>query len=112
VSDTLERDGLTATGSVGNAFGTKWVQAHAQACASLGKPCVFEEFGVKGQDKCTFEKQWQTLSRNTKGMAGDMYWQYGDKLSFGNTHDDGNTIYWKGRNYKCVVEDHVKAVGR
>jgi mannan endo-1,4-beta-mannosidase len=107
-----EGDPLTAAGSVGNAFGTKWVQKHAQACVALGKPCVFEEFGVKGQEKCTFENQWQTVSRNTKGMAGDMYWQYGDKLSFGNTHDDGNTIYWKGRNYKCVVEDHVKAVGR
>jgi mannan endo-1,4-beta-mannosidase len=75
------------------------------------KPCVFEEFGVTTQDKCTPEKAWQKKSMATQGMAGDMFWQYGDTLSSGKTANDGNTIYKGGAGWKCVVEDHVKEVG-
>jgi mannan endo-1,4-beta-mannosidase len=43
-------------------------------------------------------------------MAGDMYWQAGDELSIGKTHDDGNTIYPNSANWQCIVVDHGKDV--
>jgi mannan endo-1,4-beta-mannosidase len=44
-------------------------------------------------------------------MAGDAFWQLGDTLSFGNTHDDGNTIYYGSSDWTCLVTNHVAAIG-
>jgi mannan endo-1,4-beta-mannosidase len=74
-------------------LGNAWVQAHAAACKAANKPCVFEEYGLNGVEKCTKIRPWQQISLATEGMGGDMYWQAGDSLSSGLSHDDGNTVY-------------------
>jgi hypothetical protein len=38
-----------------------------------------------------------------EGTGGDMFWQYGDELSFGKTHQDGNTVYYQDDLWKCMV---------
>lgn len=44
-------------------------------------------------------------------MAGDLFWQWGDKLSNGQqTSDDGNTIYYGSSDAKCLITDHVSAI--
>jgi mannan endo-1,4-beta-mannosidase len=63
-------------------------------------------------DHCNTEKPWQSasLALKTQGMGGDMFWQWGDTLSTGKTHDDGNTIYYGTSDAQCIVTDHVKGI--
>jgi mannan endo-1,4-beta-mannosidase len=59
------------------------------------------------------EKPWQqaSLALATKGMGGDMFWQWGDKLSNGQqTANDGNTIYYGSSDGTCLITDHVNAI--
>lgn len=101
---------------VSNSFGNGWVQAHAKICKQLNKPCLFEEYGVtKASDHCPVESEWQKTSLALKddGMAGDTFWQLGDKIaSTGQqTHNDGHTIYHGSADWKCLVDEHIKRIG-
>ncbi|TID24510.1 glycoside hydrolase family protein [Venturia nashicola] len=86
--------------------GTPWAQAHAKACVAAKKPCLFEEYGVKDKVKCAKIRPWQKASLAMEGMAGDLYWQAGETLSYGKSHDDGNTVYPGDENWKCMVVEH------
>ncbi|GES60436.1 mannan endo-1,4-beta-mannosidase F [Aspergillus terreus] len=92
-----------------NDWGNLWVEAHGAACKAAGKPCLFEEYGVTA-DHCTLEKPWQTTALKTKGVSGDLYWQYGDNLTTGPSPDDGNTFYYGTDEFECLVTDHVAAI--
>jgi len=97
-------------------FGQSWVAAHAAVCKKLNKPCLFEEYGVTNKaEHCSVEGAWQKASLGLKeeGMAGDLFWQLGDKVgSTGQlTHDDGHTIYYGSEDWKCLVDQHVKNIG-
>lgn len=63
-------------------------------------------------DHCAVEKTWQTASLASagSGMAGDLFWQWGDTLSTGKSADDGNTIYYGSAEGQCLIGDHVKAI--
>ncbi len=43
-------------------------------------------------------------------MAGDMFWQWGDKLSSGQSANDGNTIYYGTSDGQCLIDNHVRAI--
>jgi len=43
-------------------------------------------------------------------MSGDLFWQWGDQLSSGLTHNDGNTVYYGSSLAQCLVTDHVNAI--
>ena len=43
-------------------------------------------------------------------MGADLFWQWGDKLSNGQTSNDGNTIYYGSNDASCLITDHVKAI--
>ncbi|OHW95211.1 endo-beta-mannosidase protein [Colletotrichum incanum] len=88
-----------------------WIKSHGEACAKAGKPCLFEEYGSL-TDHCAIEQAWQEVSRTAPGLGADLFWQWGDQLSSGQTHNDGFTIYHGSSNYQCLVIDHVKAIGR
>lgn len=62
---------------------------------------------------CAQEAPWQktSLGLRDKGMAGDAFWQFGDTLSWGQTSDDGNTIFYGSDDWTCLVTDHVAAIG-
>ncbi|KAL4982236.1 glycoside hydrolase superfamily [Aspergillus falconensis] len=92
-----------------NSWGNQWVQDHAAVCESLGKPCLFEEYGIKGAH-CTDELDWQETALATDGMAADLFWQFGDTLSTGQTHNDQYTVYYGSSDWTCVVTDHVAAI--
>jgi mannan endo-1,4-beta-mannosidase len=72
-----------------DSWGASWVQAHATAAASIGKPVILEEYG---SDTHADEAAWQAAVLGTQ-TAGDMVWQYGDTVSTGQTPNDGYTIY-------------------
>lgn len=57
------------------------------------------------------ESPWQKTALNTTGVSADLFWQYGDDLSTGESPDDGNTIYYGTSDYECLVTDHVAAIG-
>lgn len=59
-----------------------WISAHGAACAAAGKPCLLEEYGVTS-NHYSVEAPWQQTALDTEGVAGDLYWQYGDTLSTG-----------------------------
>ncbi|KAK5163139.1 mannan endo-1,4-beta-mannosidase A-2 [Saxophila tyrrhenica] len=95
--------------SPAQAWGNSWIENHGKACAKLGKPCVLEEFGFE-TDRCTIESSWEATSLQSAGNAGDMYWQYGDTLSNGQTSDDGFTVYYGSDLFDCLVTVHVEAI--
>jgi mannan endo-1,4-beta-mannosidase len=76
-----------------------WVDTHAAAAATIGKPVIMEEYG---SDTHLDELPWQAevLATNT---AGDMFWQYGDTISTGETPNDGYTIYYNTTEYSELV---------
>ncbi|KAJ5876438.1 uncharacterized protein N7529_002022 [Penicillium soppii] len=92
-----------------NDWGNGWITSHGAACAAAGKPCLFEEYGVTS-DHCTIEAPWQKTALGTNGIAADLYWQYGDTLSYGQSPDDGNTFYYGTSDFTCLVTDHVAAI--
>ena len=89
-------------------WGNSWITNHGKACAAAGKPCVLEEFG--DSDSCAVESAWQKTALGTAGTGGDMFWQYGDTLSTGQTSQDSNTVYYGTSLYNCIVTKHVKAI--
>ncbi|KAE9368303.1 glycoside hydrolase family 5 protein [Stipitochalara longipes BDJ] len=94
-----------------SSWGTLWITTHAAACANASKPCLLEEFGYS--DECAaVESGWQATSLSTTGMAGDMFWQYGDTLPSCNceTSQDGNTVYFNTSDWTCFVTDHIAAI--
>ena len=99
---------LTKTGGEALSWGSSWVSTHGAACASIGKPCILEEFGTTS-NQCANEAPWQATSLDTKGMGADMVWQYGDTLSTGQSPNDGNTIYYGTSTFTCIVTDHIAA---
>jgi mannan endo-1,4-beta-mannosidase len=44
-------------------------------------------------------------------MASDLFWQLGDTLSYGQTHNDGHTVYYGSSDWTCLVANHVNAIG-
>ncbi|PKS09812.1 hypothetical protein jhhlp_004435 [Lomentospora prolificans] len=90
-------------------FPIEWIKAHGAACVAAGKPCLLEEYGMT-TNHCGTEGPWQAAARTTEGIAGDQFWQWGDQLSTGQTHNDGHTIYYNSADYKCLVTDHVSAI--
>ena len=89
-------------------WGNAWITNHAKACAAAGKPCLLEEFGAS--DNGTVEAAWQATALRATGTAGDLFWQYGDTLSTGETSQDGNTVYYGTDLYTQLVTDHVAAI--
>jgi mannan endo-1,4-beta-mannosidase len=43
-------------------------------------------------------------------MGADLFWQWGDRLSSGETHNDGNTVYCGSELATCLVTEHVDAI--
>ncbi|KFY29514.1 hypothetical protein V493_02314 [Pseudogymnoascus sp. VKM F-4281 (FW-2241)] len=102
-----------AWGLSANPGGNDWFKNHAAACAAAGKPCIAEEYGIKS-NKQPVMTSWQSDVRGLQnsGLAGDMFWQWGESLpNWGTTHDDGYTIYYGSNDWQKLVRDHVSAVG-
>ncbi|OLN92797.1 putative mannan endo-1,4-beta-mannosidase F [Colletotrichum chlorophyti] len=93
---------------VGYAAGNKWVTDHAKACNAANKPCFFEEYGTP-TNHCELERPWQITS--VANIAADAFWQLGDTISTGRTHDDTNTIYYGTDEWTCLVTNHIAAIG-
>jgi len=96
------------TDANGEQWGNEWIENHAKVCKALGKPCVLEEFGFS--NTCSVELAWETTALKTEGTGGDMFWQYGDTLSSGKSHQDGNTVYYQDDLWKCMIEPHIKDI--
>ncbi|KAJ5159080.1 Glycoside hydrolase superfamily [Penicillium coprophilum] len=92
-----------------NSWGNDWIKSHAAACKAAGKPCLFEEYGIK-DDHCSDSVTWQATSLATTGMGGDMFWQYGETLSSGASPNDHYTIYYGSSDWQCGVANHVAAI--
>ncbi|TLD16001.1 uncharacterized protein PgNI_02240, partial [Pyricularia grisea] len=107
-------------------FAYNWIKSHGSKCVDAGKPCYLEECtssisptllcifsngptdGVPpSKGHCETESQWQKWALETKGIAGDGFWQVGTQLSTGLTHDDTFTIYHDTDEWTCLVTDHV-----
>lgn len=98
-----------ASWGTSNDWGNAWITNHGAACVAANKPCVFEEYGVTS-DKINVESKWQATALATNGVAGDMFWQWGDNLSSGQTSDDGHTIYYGSSDFNTLVANHVTTV--
>jgi mannan endo-1,4-beta-mannosidase len=90
------------TGDWGNA----WITNHAAACVAASKPCVLEEYSTPS-DQVAVESQWQSTSLSSTGMAGDMFWQWGDTISTARTANDEYTIYYFCRDHDCNSHVHI-----
>lgn len=83
-------------------WGSYWITAHAKAAARAGKPFLFEEYGYSSKSELG---PWQSTILST-ATAGDLYWQHGDQLSSGQTHNDGYSIYHGSSEYQTYVRKH------
>lgn len=90
-------------------WGNGWVRSHAQVCRAAGKPCMFEEYGIR-EEHCGASLEWQDTCLNTTGMAADLFWQYGEQLSTGLSPDDQYTIYYGSDEWQCAVVDHISEI--
>lgn len=83
-------------------------------CSSLALILLSADILSDGttSNHCTEEKPWQQASRalHMDGMGGDAFWQWGDRLSSGQTHNDGHTIYYGSSDATCLITDHIKAI--
>jgi len=70
---------------------------------------LFEEYGVTS-DHCSIEAPWQKTALSQEGVSSDLYWQYGDTLSTGQSPNDGNTFYYGTDEFECLVTDHVEDI--
>lgn len=61
---------------------------------------------------CDLQKPWQqaSLALASEGMAGDLFWQWGETFSSGPTHNDGNTVFYGSELAQCLVTEHVEQV--
>ncbi|KAF2834165.1 glycoside hydrolase family 5 protein [Patellaria atrata CBS 101060] len=92
-------------------WGNRWIKTHGDACRAAGKPCMLEEYGSTPENQhCPVESKWQTTSLNNAGMGADLFWQLGDTLSTGQTHNDGHTKYYGSSDWTCLVTNHIKAI--
>ncbi|KAH8821831.1 glycoside hydrolase superfamily [Xylogone sp. PMI_703] len=89
-----------------DSWAPSWITAHAKAAAPYGKPIILEEYGSNTH---TNEESWQATVLSTQ-TAGDMFWQYGDTISSGQTANDGYTIYYGTSEYTAVVSNHAAAM--
>ena len=81
-------------------------------CWGKKKGSLLTENCVDGakDSKCDIAGPWQAAMLETEGIAGDQFWQWGEELSYGKTHDDGYAVYFEGGEYyDCMVADHVAA---
>jgi mannan endo-1,4-beta-mannosidase len=62
-------------------------------------------------DHCSLERPWQQASATAQGSGADLFWQFGDTISTGRSHDDGFTIYYGDSDWQCLVTNHIKAIG-
>ncbi|KAF8608734.1 glycoside hydrolase [Ceratobasidium sp. AG-I] len=73
------------------AWGVQWIKDHAASQKAADKPVIIEEFGILENRVAIYTQWWDTIL--SSGLAGDLLWQAGSTLSFGNAHDDGYTIF-------------------
>ncbi|EUC64250.1 mannan endo-1,4-beta-mannosidase [Rhizoctonia solani AG-3 Rhs1AP] len=74
-------------------WGVQWIRDHAASQKAANKPVILEEFGVTEQYGRVniYPTWWKEMV--SSGLAGDLIWQAGSTLSYGNAHDDGYTIF-------------------
>ncbi|RXW25617.1 hypothetical protein EST38_g240 [Candolleomyces aberdarensis] len=88
-------------------WGTQWILDHAKSQARANKPVILEEFGVTSNQPAVYT-QWLS-NVVSSGLAGDLIWQAGSRLSVGATHNDGFAVYPDGQVYP-VVRSHAAAL--
>ncbi|KAF5317317.1 hypothetical protein D9611_003784 [Ephemerocybe angulata] len=89
------------------AWGTSWITDHAKSQDRVGKPVILEEFGVTNNQPSVYT-QWLN-NVVSSGLAGDLIWQAGSRLSVGATHNDGYAVYPDGEVYP-VIRTHAAAL--
>ncbi|KAF8161065.1 CEL4a mannanase [Crassisporium funariophilum] len=72
-------------------WGTQWIADHAASQNRIGKPVILEEFGVTTNKDTVYTAWFNQIA--SSGLAGDLVWQSGSRLSAGSTHDDGYAVY-------------------
>jgi mannan endo-1,4-beta-mannosidase len=96
----------TNLGGEDNDWGNRWISDHAAACVTANKPCLLEEYGTRS-NHVAVESPWQKTALSSQGIAADLFWQWGDQLSSGQTSNDGNTIYDGTSDYQALAVGHV-----
>ncbi|EGX54367.1 hypothetical protein AOL_s00004g16 [Orbilia oligospora ATCC 24927] len=94
--------------SKSDSWGNTWIQEHASAATSAGKPYILEEYGVTSNRGSVYGSWYNTILGSE--TAGDMYWQFGETLSSGQTHNDGFTVYYSSSEFNSLVGPHANAI--
>jgi hypothetical protein len=84
-----------------------WIKTHAAISKRVGKPTIFEAYS----DASTSVRQtWQDTAFALKddGLAGDLIWQWGEKLPVaGTTPNDANTVFYGSAAWQTLVKNHA-----
>ncbi|KAF5385133.1 hypothetical protein D9615_000976 [Tricholomella constricta] len=88
-------------------WGTQWIADHAASQNKAGKPVILEEFGVTTNQPTVYTAWYNQIV--SSGIAGDLIWQAGSHLSYGDTHNDGYAIYPESSVYS-LMNSHAAAM--
>ena len=81
------------TGTENQAFLTKWIKSHADACKKIGKPFVLEEFGknVTAETDVAAPKDWKKVRGP---MFAHAYSEYIKSLENGGNYQGESAHIW------------------
>ncbi|PPR01176.1 hypothetical protein CVT24_006052 [Panaeolus cyanescens] len=88
-------------------WGVQWIKDHAASQNSIGKPVILEEFGSTSNKDSVYPVWFDAIM--SSGLAGDLVWQSGSRLSSGNTHDDGFAVF-PGTTVYDLLGQHASAL--
>ncbi|KPA14416.1 endo-1,4-beta-mannosidase [Candidatus Magnetomorum sp. HK-1] len=97
----------------------KWITDHVDIAEKLGKPIVFEEFGIKVNspfDRIETYKRWLYLFEQTKQQAvdGDLFWMLAGKVNSKkeeNYENNGNYYYYDYDHFTLwEMSDSLKVI--
>ncbi|KAK6531183.1 hypothetical protein TWF281_008008 [Arthrobotrys megalospora] len=91
-----------------DSWGSTWIKEHASAAVAAGKPYVLEEYGLTSNRGSAYPSWFSAITGSE--TAGDMYWQFGETLSSGQTHNDGFTIYYGSSEFNSLIVPHANAM--
>ncbi len=98
---------------------SEWISTHIRRAETVGKPIIFEEFGIKGANRDELYRQWTAQFENDSclGADGDLVWMIAGKVNGpDDEHEtiDGSYYYpdgdeftlWEPETAMSIIRQH------
>ena len=98
-------------------WASEWILTHIRCAEKIGKPLIFEEFGIKSTDRDKIYTQWTAQFENDLrgGTDGDLVWMFAGKVNGpDDEHEtiDGSYYYPDSDGFAIHEPDSTTAIIR